>query len=389
MERYYNITITEKRRPGNSSRAASPGAPGKRKNPKGQGRLMGLDFLRAFLMLLVIIGHVTSTYLDAESGVSFLGMNLAFFLNQSGRFSVPLFILLSGFSLELRAKEESYLSFLKGRAIHILPPYVAWLLLYELSNCGFDLKAWLVRLGDLPWLCKDFLTGQAAPHLYFIPIIFQCYLLYPLLKGWVRRAPLESAAWAMAVTFLLQSTYVLQGLGFLPAFQGPYLWMTFPLWCFYFVAGMCLQKVDFSWLRAICRRNVVALALVTGAFGCLHSAISKYTGLLHAVKPELMLFALVFFFWGIGTWELIGGWAFLRKTVSFLSRHSMGIYYNHVMVLCFLRQFSRFQQGMSGMLLLLLATSCLSLAVAVGLSLVRRAATFLLGRCFQKICHIV
>lgn len=372
----HRCVITAKKKYGPLSRPPSPRGLGRDRNPKESGRLMGLDFLRAFLMLLVIIGHVTSTYLDREGGGSFLGMNLAFFLNQSGRFSVPLFLLLSGFSLELRAKEEPYLSFLKGRAAHILPPYALWLLLYELSNCRFDLSAWLVRLRDLPWLCRDFLTGQAAPHLYFIPLIFQCYLLYPLLKKWVRRAPVESAAWALAVTFLLQSAYVLQGLGFLPAFQGPYLWMTFPIWCFYFVAGMCLQKVEPSWLRALCRRNMVALAVVTGVFGCLHSALSKYTGLLHAVKPELMLFALAFFFWGLGTWECIGRWAFWRKTVSFLSRHSMGIYYNHVMVLCFLRQFSRFQQGMSGMLLLLLATACLSLVVAVGLSLARRVALF-------------
>ena len=43
----------------------------------------------------------------------------------------------------------------------------------------------------------------------------------------------------------------------------------------------------------------------------------------------------------------------------------MGIYYNHVLVLCFLRQFPRFQLGMSGMLLLFLATFGLSLLVAV------------------------
>lgn len=61
----------------------------------------------------------------------------------------------------------------------------------------------------------------------------------------------------------------------------------------------------------------------------------------------------------------------------------MGIYYNYVMVLCFLRQFSRFQQGMSGMLLLLLATACLSLVVAVGLSLARRAALF----CWKGVCR--
>lgn len=51
-------------------------------------------------MLAVISIHVSSTYLSYETGHLFLGMNLAFLLNQAARFSVPLFLLLSGFSLE-------------------------------------------------------------------------------------------------------------------------------------------------------------------------------------------------------------------------------------------------------------------------------------------------
>ena len=45
----------------------------------------------------------------------------------------------------------------------------------------------------------------------------------------------------------------------------------------------------------------------------------------------------------------------------------MGIYYNHVLVIYFLRKFPRFQQGMSGMALLFLSTLALSVLLAVGL----------------------
>ncbi|MFR4757618.1 MAG: acyltransferase family protein [Evtepia gabavorous] len=67
-----------------------------------------------------------------------------------------------------------------------------------------------------------------APHLYFIPILFQCYLLYPLLRRWVNRAPVQSAAWALMVTFLLQGGYLLHDLELLPFSLPAHLWMLFP-----------------------------------------------------------------------------------------------------------------------------------------------------------------
>ena len=68
-------------------------------------RRPALDFLRDLAMLAVMLIHVTSTYIAAESHVTFLGMNLALFLNQASRFSVPLFLFLSGYSLGIGADD--------------------------------------------------------------------------------------------------------------------------------------------------------------------------------------------------------------------------------------------------------------------------------------------
>ena len=338
----------------------------------GEQRLSGIDFLRVLSMLSVMMVHVTSTYLDYESSVHFLGMNLAFFLNQTTRFCVPMFFLLSGFSLGIRQKRESYFAFLKKRGLRVLLPYVVWTLLYEWSNVSFDLRAWMIQLKDLPWLFREILTGQAAPHLYFIPILFQFYLLYPLLNKWVRRRPLQSLAWTLVVTCLVQGGYMLQNFGLLPQSQWPYLWMTFPFWCVYFVAGLCLQKIDFPGLCALCQKNVGMLLCLTVPAACLYSALSLYTGVLNAMKPGLILITGLVFLCGIGVWENLRRVRFLRSAVLFLSAHSKGIYYNHVMGLCFLRQFSRFQLGMSGMLLLFLATLCLAVLVDLVLGLAWR-----------------
>ena len=85
-------------------------------------RLSSVDFARVIAMVAVILIHVTSTYVNAESGATLWGINLAFFLNQAARFCVPLFLFLSGLSLGLGQKDLSWPAFYKDRAKRILPP---------------------------------------------------------------------------------------------------------------------------------------------------------------------------------------------------------------------------------------------------------------------------
>lgn len=125
--------------------------------PRGTARLLEIDFLRLVSMLAVISIHVSSTYLSYETGHLFLGMNLAFLLNQAARFSVPLFLLLSGFSLEQTGRQVPYLTFLRTRSARVLPPYLGWVLLYALANTGFDLHTWGGQLGNPPWLLRELL----------------------------------------------------------------------------------------------------------------------------------------------------------------------------------------------------------------------------------------
>ena len=219
------------------------------------------------------------------------------------------------------------------------PPYLGWVLLYALANTGFDLHTWGGQLGNPPWLLRELLTGQGAPHLYFIPILFQCYLLYPLLRRWVNRAPVQSAAWALMVTFLLQGGYLLHDLELLPFSLPAHLWMLFPTWSFYFVAGMCLQRLDRSHLRVQCKKAALPLLLISAVFACLYCALSHRLSILHAIRPALLAATLLAFFCGIGVWEWLRACPGAGRVVSFFSRHAMGIYYNHVLVIYYLRQF--------------------------------------------------
>ncbi len=129
-----------------------------------------------------------------------------------------------------------------------------------------------------------------------------------------------------------------------------------------------------GWIAPICgfsaKKAALPLLLISAVFACLYCALSHRLSILHAIRPALLAATLLAFFCGIGVWEWLRACPGAGRVVSFFSRHAMGIYYNHVLVIYYLRQFPRFHLGMSGMLLLFAATLCLSTGIAVLLSLV-------------------
>ena len=86
-------------------------------------RIKELDFTRVIAMFAVVMIHVTSTYINQDSSFILFDMNLAFILNQVSRFSVPLFIVLSGISLGFSKPIGDPLLFYKKRLVKIGIPY--------------------------------------------------------------------------------------------------------------------------------------------------------------------------------------------------------------------------------------------------------------------------
>lgn len=333
-------------------------------------RLPEIDFLRCLSMLAVITIHVTSTYLHGESRVLILGMNLSFLLNQAARFSVPMFLLLSGFSLGLAGGPPPRRPFWKKKALQTLPPYLLWTGIYTLSNVDFHLPDLASRCRDPLWVVKTVLTGQAAPHLYFIPILLQLYLLYPLLARWVQRDPTGAVVWSLLTSLLAQGWCVLADLGRVPAL--PYLWLVFPAWLFYFVLGNALAGLGPDRLPAR-RHRALPLLLLTGAVLLLYSVSSSLTGMIHAVKPSLLIVTPLVLLSAFALWRRVDCPA-LRAVVRTLAARSMEIYYCHVLVLTWLRRAPLPQTGTRGMLVLLLTTALLSTALAWPLSALKKTA---------------
>lgn len=291
---------------------------------KEQRRLQEFDFLRALAALTVIAIHVSAAYVYT----SMWGC----LANQAARFAVPLFLIMSGFLLtyaDLNKQNFSASDFYRRRFAKILWPYFLWSLFYCCLTgfLGADLLAALLQLPhQLIW-------GTAYYHLYFVIIIIQLYLLFPLLYRWLLRSPRSCLLTALALTLACQVMLNMYSLGqlALPPQLGNLALVFFPVWIFFFVFGMFAAGFIEDWKHfCVSHRGmltllwILSLALVVGD-GYLHNTYGSSS------RPTVMLYTLCsfFFFYALA----LSFQKRLHPAISWLARQSFLIYLLHPLVL--------------------------------------------------------
>lgn len=342
-----------------------------------RARDAGLDFARTAAMLSVIMIHVTSGYVYRPSNYMVLERNLAFLFNQLSRFSVPLFLLLSGLSLcgNQSRSDGGAVRFYFRRFWKLLPPYWFWTTFYFLFGRNFD----LATLQE-PLYTRSLLIGCAGPHLYFVVILAQCYLIFPLLRRWTVRHPYTCLLiWSLclyAATELIRFRRL--GLSLLPRTFWPYLGLSLLLWGAPFVLGMVLAEHGYEALKAFTAARPALFPVLWLLAGFLCALESRATGSVDTDRLSLFLYAALSFPALLSVWAVVGRWTPVRRVSSFLARRSMTVYYCHVVILTLCRRRWAFN-GMRGFLRLYGVVVVLSTAAAALLDL-DLAAPFRHGR---------
>lgn len=259
-------------------------------------RLAFLDGLRALAALAVVAVHAFQIYgYDLEHWIATatpvpLGnavVDQALILSyktvwQWGPFAVPVFIVLSGFSLMLPLVQAPGLQ-LKGgagrfywrRARRILPPYYAALAVAMLvtalvpgfgapSGVYWDLAlptfqadvilAHLLLVHNLPWASDPLLGMRINPPLWSIAVEMQIYLLFPLLIALWRRA---GAAVAVGLALAVGIATSIMGVPILPLSNTHYLGL--------FAMGMLGAYIAFRHPTAAAAHRWRWLALTGGS----------------------------------------------------------------------------------------------------------------------------
>ncbi|MEG2000085.1 MAG: acyltransferase [Evtepia sp.] len=327
-----------------------------------------LDFARVVAMLAVIMIHVSSTYIGAPSGYSIFGVNPSFALNQFSRFAVPLFIFMSGLTLALNDRPMPYAKFIKKRLKKIGIPYLIWCLVYYIYHDGaglWELKA--KGLSNIPAFFQSVLRGDLAPHLYFIVIIVQLYLIFPWLKKWVDAKPVQALIASFALMFCFQEIFMIQyfGLNLVSQTTLASLVRFFPTWIFYFVLGIFITKERLVVLSDFAEQHRISLMVLMVSFAACYVLESKASGYIDSIRPQLLIYVVLVFVCCLGFSPVFEKSKCFLKVNSFLAKHSMTIYFGHVLCLCFLRRFAIFEQGTQGMLLLYVAVFVSAVLIAV------------------------
>ena len=263
-------------------------------------------------------------------------------LDQLNRFCVPLFVALSGygFAVKYQGRELKTKEFLVNQAKKLLPLYLLWSGIFMLT---FYFLPWRALPMSVWW--QQLLWGRADYHLYFVPMIFQLYLLFPGVWWLIKRVPV----WAVvAASFILQAVLfqvygqILSGEIMTTWFRNDQLEYVFGLsWLFYFVLGIGLARTHFFNTRAavVFKKwgwlgvgGVAALLAYTAV-----RAIALGTDPLYALsftRLTVMVFAAITILW------LIARQAFqtslpkpLASSLVWLGSWSFVIYLSHTLFL--------------------------------------------------------
>lgn len=312
------------------------------------------DLLRVIATTIVIGIHASHHWWFGVKDLTTISPEIFIdtFINQVGRFTVPLFVILSGFSLSKSEENRPFnlKIFVQRRLWRIVPPYLLFTLLNIIGRSQFLTGDWIER-GKQIWQALS--TGMGDYHLYFLGIIFQCYIVYPLLRRVhfsVRRLiilllitfALFSLRWGSAIFGWLPNMT-----NFLPNGDHVIYWLS------YFQIGIWLAK-DHGWSgqfvtnwRSHSWGYLFAIAATIELSEFYWTAILKNSAeaVGHYTRPTVFFLTFSFLLWSI-SWQnpkresqnffpppTFAVWQAIQPQIKTFSKASFTTYLVHVWVL--------------------------------------------------------
>ena len=309
------------------------------------------DLLRAIATTIVIGIHASHHWWFGVKDTVSISPEIFIdtIINQVGRFTVPIFVILSGFALA-KAEEKRPFDlkiFVQRRLWRIVPPYLLFTLLNVVGRSQFLAVDWLERSQQI-W--QAIATGMGDYHLYFLGIIFQCYIAYPFL----RRINFSVAKLAILLLF----TFGMFSLRWISATFGWLADITIFLpdgnhviyWLSYLQIGIWLAK-DQGWTNQFVSRlrsqtwgYLFAIAAILELIEFFWTALLKSSAeaVGHYTRPTVVLLTLTFLVWAISwqSWQpksfslsIQKSWQSIQPHIKIFANSSFTTYLVHVWVL--------------------------------------------------------
>lgn len=243
------------------------------------------DAMRVLGVLAVVLVHTCDMVMFSGSA-SRCEWWVANVVDATGRWAVPVFIMLSGALLLHPSRQESAGRFYRRRLARLGAPIAFWsafFILFSLFVTRWASAAW----NDPNSIWKDLLKGRPYVHLHFVFRLAGLYAITPMLRVYVRHAPLGLRAQMVVVLLVL-------GMGnwAVSAVLGSEPTAFSSLWPFlgFYLAGNVLREVTVSrrLLAASCAGFATCWAVMSLGTGFL--APAPYTRLKAFPSIDVMLY---------------------------------------------------------------------------------------------------
>lgn len=286
-------------------------------------RIEQVDFIKALSIIGVVVIHITATPL-LKGQLSVNGYRLYLLLNQIARISVPAFLFASAFTLT--ASEEhikhNYFQFLYKRLKRILLPYLIWCFIYTIYT-NASLKP-LNFIKTLFWETPFY-------HLYFIPLIFQFYLLFPIFKKIFKSTIGMCAALCINLYFF----YIINISNQMPDLLLDKKWLYF--WIFYIAFGIWFYYHYEQIVELIRKARYLIIVIfpisIAGVFIDSILLQHKYNSIDRTTtfqRPAILVYFVLFILFA---WCVKVSYIFVKDAIKVISKYSFEIYLSHALFL--------------------------------------------------------
>lgn len=312
-------------------------------------RIIELDFMRAFAILMVLVLHVSAAYAaysPPESRVFYIGL----VLNQWSRVCLPLFVFVSGFGIfyGYGSKKLNLKDFYLRRFRAVFLPYLVWSFIYmilrDIFNPSFTFIGLPLKQAFLSYL-EWTLEENIHTPIWFVLMIIQLYLIFPFLLKLVKsvKNPLRFTAVNFTIYFFLtiyfRNFMAMSGIPIIDWLQRYYS-VNLVGWYFYFILGGIVAKnwkkirgLDLNKLRlAIAYIITTCFVIIEAYIGFINygqTHLELYTSIRPTVLINSMAAIPVFYLFA----QSLIKYGKITKLLNNISRYSYGIFFVHPQVL--------------------------------------------------------
>lgn len=291
-----------------------------------------INNLRLIAMFAVIVLHTASPLLFAYKGTPLQNWLVGDIYNALVRFSVPVFVMITGALLLHREYELG--GFLKKRIGRLILPFIFWSLVYIGYKLYNEEIAFNGNIGaDLKLVLQQLQTGSFY-HLWYVYLLIGLYLFIPVLGKFVRNATEKELLYFLSIWFLA----MLLSTPYLSVFNTAVDLHNFTGYIGYLVLGHYLTYKRFK-LRAL---PVIAGLLFIGfvvliSWGTYYLQVKDHelsTFFYEPIGPFIVILSVCAFL--IAKYTVIKLNPAIRRIFDNAGKYTLGIYLSHALILTLL-----------------------------------------------------